>query len=607
MRTISRFLASIGLTIAVAVASAQIPISNLPPATLPLQPTDKVIVNQGTSPAVTKSAQVSAFTSLAPPINATYILQSPNGLIPNSRTLAGTTDEIILADGGPLGNLTLSTPQPIGPLNSPTFAGLTLTSPLTVPSGGTGFSSYVIGDVLSANSTTTLSRIADVSASSFFRSGGVGILPAWSVLKLPNAATLGDLLVATSANTIGVLPDVAVGSYLRSTGVGAAPVYSTTTVPNTSVLGDIWYGSAANVVSALAGNITASKQWLSQTGSGAVSAAPAWSALPGSFSGFANPSATIGLTAVNGVATTCMASDSAPPLSQAIVPTWTGTHLWQQTNTGSFTTIFQNQSTGVAASTRLDIKNSAEALILVNTSTAFSGAFMTGGATGESANIETNATIPVNLGVGGAARLILSTAVAGEQARLITNGTTVTSLGYIGIYDQAGTRFGYFGKAGSADGTVTYDSDAQLKLTGNNGVDSLQIDTAHVLTYNGVNMTPTTTTATWSFQTATSNCSVNGTDATVKLYKIGNVVTARLTSTGTCTTLASSSQATTNAPVPVAFRPANLSYTACITGNGGIPGICGVNTSGQFITTLGTGTSVTWNLGSGTTFTYTLD
>lgn len=43
---------------------------------------------------------------------------------------------------------------------------------------------------------------------------------------------------------------------------------------------------------------------------------------------FANPSATIGLSATNGVATTAMRSDAAPALSQAIAPTWTGAHVF---------------------------------------------------------------------------------------------------------------------------------------------------------------------------------------------------------------------------------------------------------------------------------------
>lgn len=56
---------------------------------------------------------------------------------------------------------------------------------------------------------------------------------------------------------------------------------------------------------------------------------------PGSFSGFANPTASVGLSAVNGSATTAMRSDAAPALSQAIAPTWTGRHTWTQTEATS--------------------------------------------------------------------------------------------------------------------------------------------------------------------------------------------------------------------------------------------------------------------------------
>lgn len=50
-----------------------------------------------------------------------------------------------------------------------------------------------------------------------------------------------------------------------------------------------------------------------------------WTTPPGTTVG-ANPTATIGLTAVNGVASTYMRSDAAPALSQSITPTWTGLH-----------------------------------------------------------------------------------------------------------------------------------------------------------------------------------------------------------------------------------------------------------------------------------------
>jgi hypothetical protein len=42
----------------------------------------------------------------------------------------------------------------------------------------------------------------------------------------------------------------------------------------------------------------------------------------------ANPTASVGLTAVNGVASTFLRSDGAPALSQSIAPTWTGAHTF---------------------------------------------------------------------------------------------------------------------------------------------------------------------------------------------------------------------------------------------------------------------------------------
>lgn len=49
----------------------------------------------------------------------------------------------------------------------------------------------------------------------------------------------------------------------------------------------------------------------------------------------ANPSASVGLSAVNGVATTFMRSDGAPALSQAIAPTWTGAHTFTPSSSGT--------------------------------------------------------------------------------------------------------------------------------------------------------------------------------------------------------------------------------------------------------------------------------
>jgi hypothetical protein len=55
---------------------------------------------------------------------------------------------------------------------------------ITAPFGGTGQSSYVVGDLLYASATNALSRLAAVAAGNVLRSGGVGVAPAWGKVSL---------------------------------------------------------------------------------------------------------------------------------------------------------------------------------------------------------------------------------------------------------------------------------------------------------------------------------------------------------------------------------------------------------------------------------------
>jgi hypothetical protein len=84
---------------------------------------------------------------------------------------------------------------------------------------------FSIGDLLYANSASTLARLADVAAGSYLRSGGVLAAPVWSAVTLPNSAVAGDLLYASSANVYANLADVATGNALLSGGVGVAPAW----------------------------------------------------------------------------------------------------------------------------------------------------------------------------------------------------------------------------------------------------------------------------------------------------------------------------------------------------------------------------------------------
>jgi hypothetical protein len=72
---------------------------------------------------------------------------------------------------------------------------LNLSFALAATSGGTGQSSFAVGDLLYANTTTTLAKLADVATGNVLRSGGVGVAPAWGKADLTTDIT-GTLPVA---------------------------------------------------------------------------------------------------------------------------------------------------------------------------------------------------------------------------------------------------------------------------------------------------------------------------------------------------------------------------------------------------------------------------
>lgn len=59
-----------------------------------------------------------------------------------------------------------------------------VTGSLPAANGGTGQSSYTIGDLLYASASTTLSKLADVATGNALISGGVGAIPAWGKIGL---------------------------------------------------------------------------------------------------------------------------------------------------------------------------------------------------------------------------------------------------------------------------------------------------------------------------------------------------------------------------------------------------------------------------------------
>lgn len=91
---------------------------------------------------------------------------------------------------------------------------LSLGTALAAPSGGTGQSSYAVGDLLYADTTTTLAKLASVAEGSVLRAKGVGTAPAWEQVDLTTDVT-------------GVLP-AANGGTGRTSVVGSMTAQPTT-------------------------------------------------------------------------------------------------------------------------------------------------------------------------------------------------------------------------------------------------------------------------------------------------------------------------------------------------------------------------------------------
>jgi hypothetical protein len=70
----------------------------------------------------------------------------------------------------------------LGDGGSIAVSGGSSSTPLAATSGGTGFASYTIGDLLYADTATSLAKLSDVAVGKVLKSGGVGVAPSWSTI-----------------------------------------------------------------------------------------------------------------------------------------------------------------------------------------------------------------------------------------------------------------------------------------------------------------------------------------------------------------------------------------------------------------------------------------
>jgi hypothetical protein len=108
-----------------------------------------------------------------------------------------------------------------------------LQTSLPAVNGGTGLTTFAIGDLLQANSTTTLARLAAVATGNVLLSGGVGTVSAWGKvasthLNITTTTCTNQYVTAISATGTGTCSSVAYAG-IASSSLATASEYAAAT------------------------------------------------------------------------------------------------------------------------------------------------------------------------------------------------------------------------------------------------------------------------------------------------------------------------------------------------------------------------------------------
>jgi hypothetical protein len=132
-------------------------------------------------------------------------------------------------------------------------SGTALDSIATLPatSGGTGFASYAVGDLLFASTTTALSKLADVATGNALISGGVGVAPSYGKIGIStHVSGLGTNVATALAVNVGTA-----GAFVVNGGALGTPSSGTLTNVTGLPVGTGISGLGTNVATALAVNV----------------------------------------------------------------------------------------------------------------------------------------------------------------------------------------------------------------------------------------------------------------------------------------------------------------------------------------------------------------
>jgi len=125
---------------------------------------------------------------------------------------------------------------------------ISLSGAVPATNGGTGTTTVTTGDLLYGSGTNTWAKLGIGSAYKSLVVNGAGTNVEWNAIALNQSGAVSGALPATNGGT-------------------GQTAYA---------VGDILYSGLADTLSKLSGNTTTTKKFLTQTGTGSASAAPAW-------------------------------------------------------------------------------------------------------------------------------------------------------------------------------------------------------------------------------------------------------------------------------------------------------------------------------------------
>jgi hypothetical protein len=219
----------------------------------------RTTLTQGSNITITNAAG-SITVAATIPANVSSFTAGTTGLTPNTATtgavtLAGTLN---VANGGTGSTTAGAARTALSAASSGANSDITsltgLTTALTAPQGGTGFGTYVVGDILYASTTSALSKLADVATGNSLISGGVGVAPSWGKIGLTTHVS-GTLPVA-NGGTGTTSPGLVQGTNITITGSWPNQTINATSsgsgTVNSGTLGQLaYYATAGTAVSGL--------------------------------------------------------------------------------------------------------------------------------------------------------------------------------------------------------------------------------------------------------------------------------------------------------------------------------------------------------------------